>query len=100
MSKIEVNEISKTSTGSEIAVTSDVALSNGLKTDTISEKTADTGVTIDGVLIKDGTIESTYLDASTTETVQTLTSSSGVLAINMSSGKSGTITLTENIKIY
>ena len=97
MSKIEVNEISKTSTGSEIAVTSDVALSNGLKTDTISEKTADTGVTIDGVLIKDGTIESTYLDASTTETVQTLTSTSGVLTINMNNGKAGTITLTENI---
>lgn len=97
MSKIEVNEISKTSTGSEIAVTSDIALSNGLKTDTISEKTSDTGVTIDGVLIKDGTIESTYLDASTTETVQTLTSSSGVLTINMNSGKAGTITLTEDI---
>ena len=97
MSKIEVNEISKTSTGSEIAVTSDVALSNGLKTDTISEKTSDTGVTIDGVLIKDGTIESTYLDASTTETVQTLTSSSGVLTINMNNGKAGTITLTEDI---
>lgn len=97
MSKIEVNEISKTSTGSEIAVTSDVALSNGLKTDTISEKTADTGVTIDGVLIKDGTIESTYLDASTTETIQTLTSSSGVLTINMNNGKAGTITLTEDI---
>ncbi len=97
MSKIEVNEISKTSTGSEIAVTSDVALSNGLKTDTISEKTADTGVTIDGVLIKDGTIESTYLDASTTETVQTLSSTSGVLTINMNNGKAGTITLTEDI---
>ena len=49
MSKIEVNEISKTSTGSEIAVTSDVALSNGLKTDTIAEKTSAAGVTIDGV---------------------------------------------------
>ena len=97
MSKIEVNEISKTSTGSEIAVTSDIALSNGLKSDTISEKTADTGVTIDGVLIKDGTIESTYLDASTTETVQTLTSTSGVLTINMNNGKAGTITLTEDI---
>lgn len=97
MSKIEVNEISKTSTGSEIAVTSDVSLSNGLKTDTIAEKTSNTGVTIDGVLIKDGTIESTYLDASTTETIQTLTSSSGVLTINMNNGKAGTITLTEDI---
>jgi hypothetical protein len=99
MSKIEVNEISKTSTGSEIAVTSDVALSNGLKTDTIAEKTSAAGVTIDGVLIKDGTIESTYLDvdASTTETIQTLTSSSGVLTIDMDNGKAGTITLTEDI---
>lgn len=68
-----------------------------LNVNNIEERTAGSGVTIDGVLIKDGTIESTYLDASTTETVQTLTSSSGVLAINMSSGKAGTITLTENI---
>jgi hypothetical protein len=70
---------------------------NAVETDTISEKTSDTGVTIDGVLIKDGTIESTYLDASTTETIQTLTSSSGVLTINMNNGKAGTITLTEDI---
>jgi len=68
-----------------------------LNVDTINEQTAANGVTIDGVLIKDGSIGSAYLEASTTETVQTLTSSSGVLAINMSSGKSGTITLTENI---
>ena len=68
-----------------------------LNVDTINEQTSANGVTIDGVLIKDGSIGSAYLDASTTETVQTLTSSSGVLAINMSSGKSGTITLTENI---
>ena len=65
MSKIEVNEISKTSTGSEIAVTSDVALSNGLKTDTISEKTSDTGVTIDGVLIKDGEVDGVDVSAIT-----------------------------------
>ena len=68
-----------------------------LNVDTINEQTAGNGVTIDGVLIKDGSIGSAYLDASTTETIQTLTSSSGALAINMSSGKSGTITLSENV---
>ena len=68
-----------------------------LNVNNIEERTAGSGVTIDGVLIKDGTIESTYLDASTTETIQTLTSSSGVLTINMNNGKAGTITLTEDI---
>jgi len=68
-----------------------------LNVDTINEQTSANGVTIDGVLIKDGSIGSAYLDASTTETIQTLTSSSGALAINMSSGKSGTITLSENV---
>jgi len=31
-------------------------LSAGIKTDTISEETADTGVTVDGCLIKDGKV--------------------------------------------
>ena len=68
-------------------------MASEIKVDTVSENTLGAGVTIDGVLIKDGEVSG----VSTTETVQTLTSSSGVLAINMSSGKSGTITLTENI---
>jgi hypothetical protein len=72
MSKIEVNEISKTSTGSEIAVTSDVALSNGLKTDTISEKTADTGVTIDGVKLKDNAVETDTISEKTSDTGVTI----------------------------
>ena len=72
-------------------------MASEIKVDTISENTSANGVTIDGVLIKDGTIGSAYLDASTTETIQTLTSSSGAIAIDMNSGKAGTITLTENI---
>lgn len=72
-------------------------MASEIKVDTISENTAGNGVTIDGVLIKDGSIGSAYLDASTTETIQTLTSSSGAIAIDMNSGKAGTITLTENI---
>jgi|TARA_E500000318_G_C3541406_1_gene204804 hypothetical protein len=34
-------------------------MASELKVDTVSEKTADTGVTIDGVLIKDGAVEGT-----------------------------------------
>jgi hypothetical protein len=34
-------------------------MASELKVDTVSEKTADTGVTIDGVLIKDGVVANT-----------------------------------------
>jgi len=60
MSKIKVNEISKHD-ASEIGVNDDVVLASGksvsspsISTDTISEKTSAAGVTIDGVLLKDG----------------------------------------------
>ena len=68
-----------------------------LNVNNIEERTAGSGVTIDGVLIKDGSIGASYLDVSTTETIQSLSSSSGILSINVANGKTGTLTLTENI---
>ena len=63
MSKLKVNEISKHD-ASEIGVNDDVVLASGksvsspsISTDTISEKTSAAGVTIDGVLIKDGQVD-------------------------------------------
>lgn len=90
MGKIKVDQI-------EVESASSVQINNPVKVDTISEKTSGSGVTIDGVLIRDGSIGSSYLDVSTTETIQSLSSSSGVLSINVANGKTGTITLTENI---
>lgn len=63
MSKVKVNELSKHD-ASEITVNDDVVLASGksvsspsISTDTISEKTSAAGVTIDGVLIKDGQVD-------------------------------------------
>ena len=49
MSKIKVNEISKHDA-------SEITVNDTVKVDTIAEKTSANGVTIDGLLIKDGAI--------------------------------------------
>jgi len=63
MGKIKVNEIEKHD-ATEVTVNSDVVMAAGtsvsspsISTDTISEKTSAAGVTIDGVLIKDGQVD-------------------------------------------
>ena len=70
MSKIKVNELSKHD-ASEITVNDDVVLASGksvsspsISTDTISEKTSGSGVTVDGVLIKDGALPESVTNAS------------------------------------
>ena len=50
MSKIKVNEISKHDA-------SEITINDTIKVDTIAEKTSAAGVTIDGVLIKDGQVD-------------------------------------------
>ena len=71
MSKVKVNELSKHD-ASEITVNDDVVLASGksvsspsISTDTISEKTSAAGVTIDGVLIKDGQVDGKDVSALT-----------------------------------
>ena len=54
MSKIKVNEIAKHDA-------SEITISDTIKIDTIAEKTSAAGVTIDGVLIKDGSIASSAI---------------------------------------
>tara|TARA_R100001463_G_scaffold89538_2_gene144295 strand:- start:226 stop:936 length:711 start_codon:yes stop_codon:yes gene_type:complete len=78
MSKIKVNEISKHD-ASEIGVNDDVVLASGksvsspsISTDTISEKTSAAGVTIDGVLLKDGNVDGVDVSALNT-TVSSIT---------------------------
>ena len=71
-------------------------MSSELKVDTISEKTPANGVAIDSVTLKDGAV----VGAALTDYVETdvaLTSSSGVIAVDLANGNTGSITVSENI---
>jgi hypothetical protein len=75
MGKIKVNEIEKHD-ATEVTVNSDVVMAAGtsvsspsISTDTISEKTSASGVTIDGVLLKDSKIGGTITVPSSTGTM-------------------------------
>lgn len=71
-------------------------MASEIKVDTISENTSANGITIDGVNIKDGAVVGALLK-DYAETKQSLSSSSGVVAIDMANGNTGAITLTENV---
>ena len=60
MSKIKVNEIAKHDA-------SEITISDTIKIDTIAEKTSAAGVTIDGVLIKDGEVDGVDVSANVLE---------------------------------
>jgi len=62
MSTVQVDTINESTTGSGVTVDGVLIKDNAVNTDTISEKTSATGVTIDGVLLKDNQMASTYLD--------------------------------------
>jgi len=71
-------------------------MSSELKVDTISEKTSANGVNIDSVTLKDGAV----VGAALTDYVETdvaVTSTSGVIAIDLANGNTGSVTLSENI---
>jgi len=71
-------------------------MSSELKVDTISEKTSANGVVIDSVTLKDGAV----VGAALTDYVETdvaVTSTSGVIAIDLANGNTGSVTLSENI---
>ena len=71
-------------------------MASEIKVDTVSEKTTGSGVTIDSVTLKDGAV----VGAALTDYVETdvaLTSTSGVIAIDLANGNTGSITLSENI---
>ena len=58
MSTVQVDTINESTTGSGVTVDGVLIKDNAVNTDTISEKTSATGVTIDGVLIKDSVAHS------------------------------------------
>ena len=56
MSTVQVDTINESTTGSGVTVDGVLIKDNSVNTDTITEKTSGSGVTIDGVLIKDSKI--------------------------------------------
>ena len=57
MSTLQVNTISESTSGSGVTIDGVKLKDNIVETDTINEKTSTAGVTIDGVLIKDGLVD-------------------------------------------
>ena len=78
MSTVQVDTINESTTGSGVTVDGVLIKDNAVNTDTISEKTSATGVTIDGLLIKDSNV--TLVSGTWTATIEystTLTTTSG-----------------------
>ena len=57
MSTLQVNTITESTSGSGVTIDGVKLKDNIVETDTINEKTSTSGVTIDGVLIKDGLVD-------------------------------------------
>tara|TARA_R100001015_G_C4573835_1_gene131452 strand:+ start:160 stop:792 length:633 start_codon:yes stop_codon:yes gene_type:complete len=57
MSTLQVNTINESTSGSGVTIDGVKLKDNIVETDTINEKTSTSGVTIDGVLIKDGLVD-------------------------------------------
>ena len=88
MSKIKVNEIAKHDA-------SEITISDTIKIDTIAEKTSAAGVTIDGVLIKDGQVDGVDVSAITTgKILQVVSTASDVAASNNGSSYTSVLATT------
>jgi len=101
LSTPKVDTISELTSAAGVTVDGVLLKDSQVSTDVINEKTSATGVTIDGVLLKDGAVQNATISGTTlTDYVESdvaLTSSSGVMSIDLSSGNTGSITLSENI---
>jgi len=101
LSTPKVDTISELTSAAGVTVDGVLLKDSEVSTDVINEKTSATGVTIDGVLLKDGAVQNANISGPTlTDYVESdvaLTSSSGVISIDLSSGNTGSITLSENI---
>ena len=78
MSTVQVDTINESTTGSGVTVDGVLIKDNAVNTDTITEKTSGSGVTIDGLLIKDSNV--TLVSGTWTATIEystTLTTTSG-----------------------
>lgn len=102
MGKIKVNEIEKHD-ATEVTVNSNVVMAAGtsvsspsISTDTISEKTSASGVTIDGVLVKDGAIASSYISGLTDNVGL---SSAQQFRLTASISSTGTNDITTNLEV-
>jgi len=81
MSEVKVDTISERTAAGGVTIDGVLLKDNVVNTDTVSEKTAAAGVTIDGVLIKDNTVTATgttVLNALSTDTISEKTAAAGV----------------------
>jgi len=81
--------------GQQVA-TQRVPFAVGISTDTVTEKTADTGVTLDGVLLKDGRIDTTQgSDIVCAATINLETATGNVVDVTGSTGPVTAVTLSQ-----
>jgi hypothetical protein len=96
LSTPKVDTISELTSAAGVTVDGVLLKDSQVSTDVINEKTSATGVTIDGVLLKDGEIiGAKFTDYSEKDVA--LSSTSGVVAVDLANGNTGSITLSENI---
>src|SRR6056300_1733179 len=96
LSTPKVDTISELTSAAGVTVDGVLLKDSQLSTDVINEKTSATGVTIDGVLLKDGEVVGAKLTDYSEKDVA-LSSTSGVVAIDLANGNTGSLTLTENV---
>jgi len=96
LSTPKVDTISELTSAAGVTVDGVLLKDSQVSTDVINEKTSATGVTIDGVLLKDGEIiGAKFTDYSEKDVA--LSSTSGVVAVDLANGNTGSLTLTENV---
>ena len=100
-SEIKVDTISENTSANGVSIDGVKLKDSAVVVDTINESTSAAGVTIDSVLLKDGAVQNATLSGVTlqdyVETDVALSSSSGVIAIDLANGNTGSITLSENV---
>lgn len=76
--------------------TASIPFASGIQTDTVSEKTVDTGITLDGVLLKDGRIDTAQgADIVCAATINLETATGNVVDVTGSTGPVTAVTLSQ-----
>lgn len=74
----------------QTTTTARITFASGISTDTVTEKTADTGVTLDSVLLKDGMVKATaILDANSNESIKIAATGSAVNEVTITNAATG-----------
>ena len=100
MSTLQVNTISESTSASGVTIDGVLIKDNAVNTDTITEKSSGSGVTVDSVLLKDGEVQNATISGGTLKDyVETdvAISSAAVLTIDLANGNTGSVTLAHNV---